>query len=196
LFDALMNHVRRLFDKRKTIGPNAAFRLAQRVTASIRPQACTRASEVSESSHREWLECPATLEGASATGDRLLKRPDRLQQAQLPQALIQCRQRLTYELRLCKLVILSRPAPQTVAGDSAVAQPAMALVMCLVTAAELTGDTPLRHIAWHGSTPRKSSAPSTQGVRAFLVAPGPLTLSGALFMLKTGSDSVIGPRRC
>ena len=40
----------------------------------------------------------------------------------LPQALIQCRQRLTYELRLGKLVIpLSWSAPQPVADDSAVA---------------------------------------------------------------------------
>ena len=39
----------------------------------------------------------------------------------LPQALIQCRQRFTYELRLGKLVILSWSAPQPVADDSAVA---------------------------------------------------------------------------
>ena len=65
-----------------------------------------------------------TLDGASATGDRLLKRPDRLLTGSpLPQALIQCRQRLTYELRLCTLVILSWSAPQPVADDSAVAQP-------------------------------------------------------------------------
>ena len=56
------------------------------------------------------------------TGDHWLKRPGRLSQAQpLPQALIQCRQRLTYELRLGKLVILSWSAPQPVADDSAVA---------------------------------------------------------------------------
>ena len=44
----------------------------------------------------------------------------------LPQALIQCRQRLTDELRLCTLVILSWSAPQPVADDSAVAQPTTA----------------------------------------------------------------------
>jgi len=44
----------------------------------------------------------------------------------LPQALIQCRQRLTYELRLGKLVILSWSAPQPVADDSAVAWPSTA----------------------------------------------------------------------
>ena len=51
---------------------------------------------------------------AQATGSFVAGSP-------LPQALIQCRQRLTYELRLGKLVILSRPAPQPVADDSAVA---------------------------------------------------------------------------
>ena len=35
-----------------------------------------------------------------------------------PQALIQRRERLTYELRLSTLVILKRPAPQPAAGDS------------------------------------------------------------------------------
>ena len=45
----------------------------------------------------------------------------------LPQALIQCRQRLTYELRLGKLVIPgSWSAPQPVADDSAVAWPSTA----------------------------------------------------------------------
>ncbi len=159
LFDALMNSVRRLFDKRKTLGPNAAFRLAQRVTASIRPQACTRASEVSESSHREWLGCPAhpwrsernwrslaRAAGSFATG------------SPLPQALIQCRQRLICELRLCKLVILSWPAPQPVAGDSAVAQPATAFVICLVRAPAPTGDTASRHIPCALTTPRRQAA--------------------------------------
>ncbi len=42
---------------------------------------------------------------------------------------------------------------------------------------------------------QKQSAPSTPGVRAFLVAPRPLTSSGALYMLKTGSNSVIGPKQ-
>jgi hypothetical protein len=39
-----------------------------------------------------------------------------------PQALIQFHQRLAYELRLCKLVILSWSAPWSGTGDSAVAR--------------------------------------------------------------------------
>jgi hypothetical protein len=64
----------------------------------------------------------------------------------LPQALIQCRRRLNYELRLRKLVILSWSAPQLVAGDSAVAQPATTLFAGLVGTLAPTGDTPSRHI--------------------------------------------------
>ena len=52
----------------------------------------------------------------------------------LPQALIQRRQRLTYELRLCKLVILSWSAPQPAAGDLAVAQPTTAFITRLACA--------------------------------------------------------------
>ena len=65
-----------------------------------------------------------TLDRASATGRSLAQAAGSLVAGSpLPQALIQCRQRLTNELRLGTLVILSWSAPQPVADDSAVAQP-------------------------------------------------------------------------
>jgi len=76
---------------------------------------------------------PAQAAGSFVTG------------SSLPQALIQRRQRLTNELRLCKLVILSWSAPQPAAGDSAVAQPTTAVFTCLACASELTGDMSSRH---------------------------------------------------
>src|SRR5208337_3183207 len=89
----------------------------------------------------------------------------------LPQALIQRRQRLTYELRLSMLVILSRPAPQPSAGDSAVAQPTTTPFTGLVRAPEPVGDMPPRHI------PRpRHSAHSTACRAVWLYAPGFLNL--------------------
>ena len=68
-----------------------------------------------------------TLDRASATGRSLAQAAGSfVAGSPLPQALIQCRQRLTNELRLCTLVILSWSAPQPVADDSAVAQPTTA----------------------------------------------------------------------
>ena len=68
-----------------------------------------------------------TLDRASATGRSLSQAAGSLVAGSpLPQALIQCRQRLTDELRLGTLVILSWSAPQPVADDSAVAQPTTA----------------------------------------------------------------------
>ena len=68
-----------------------------------------------------------TLDRASATGRSLAQAAGSLVAGSpLPQALIQCRQRLTDELRLGTLVILSWSVPQPVAGDSAVAQPTTA----------------------------------------------------------------------
>ena len=65
-----------------------------------------------------------TLDRANATGRSLAQAAGSLVAGSpLPQALIQCRQRLTNELRLGTLVILSWSAPQPVADDSAVAQP-------------------------------------------------------------------------
>jgi hypothetical protein len=76
----------------------------------------------------------------------------------LPQALIQCCQRLSYELRLCEPVILWWSAPQPVAGDSAVAQTTMVFFTCLVLAPELTGETPSRHIVLYRLTPGENVA--------------------------------------
>ena len=90
----------------------------------------------------------------------------------LPQALIQCRQRLTYELRLSTLVILSRPAPQLAAGDSAVAQPTTTPFTGLVRAPESIGDMPPRHIL----RPERHSAHSTACRAVWLYAPGFLNL--------------------
>src|SRR5438105_663038 len=69
-----------------------------------------------------------TLDRACASGrtrDRLAG--SFVTRSTLPQALIQCRQRLKHELRLRKLVILSRSVPKRVAGDSVVAQPTTGL---------------------------------------------------------------------
>ena len=74
----------------------------------------------------------------------------------LPQALIQRYQRLSYELRLCELVILLWSAPQPAAGDSAVARPTTVLFTYLVLAPELTGETPSRHMVLHRLTPREN----------------------------------------
>jgi len=68
-----------------------------------------------------------TLDRASASGQSLGRAAGSfVTGSPLPQALIQRLQRLDYELRLCKLVILSRAAPKPAAGDSAVAQPTTA----------------------------------------------------------------------
>ena len=68
-----------------------------------------------------------TLDARAPAGDRLAQAAGSfVTGSPLPQALIQRRQRLDYELRLCKLVILSWSAPQPAAGDSAVAQPTTA----------------------------------------------------------------------
>jgi hypothetical protein len=63
-----------------------------------------------------------------------------------PQALIQPRQRLIYELSLSTLVNLSWSAPQPAAVDLAVAQPTTVFINPLVRAPELVGDSPPRHI--------------------------------------------------
>ena len=114
------------------------------MTAPIRPRACTRANEHSESNHRERWDVRPTLERASATGPSLARAAGSfVAGSPLPQALIQCRQRLTDELRLCMLVILSGSAPQPVADDSAVAQPSTA--SSLVSSAPQNGPGTRRH---------------------------------------------------
>ena len=47
LFDGLMNHGGRLFNKERAIGSNTAFRFAQHVTSPTRPQAGSRRTSAS-----------------------------------------------------------------------------------------------------------------------------------------------------
>ena len=110
----------------------------------------------------------------------------------LPQALIQRRQRLTYELRLSTLVILSRPAPQPAAGDSAVAQPTTTPFTGLVRAPEPVGDMPPRHIPRPTSLRALHCVPSGVVVRAWLPEPCPAATGGSGFRIETGSESAIG----
>jgi hypothetical protein len=63
-----------------------------------------------------------------------------------PQALIQHRQRLIHELRLCKLLNLSWSAPQPATGDLAVAQHTKVFINRLVRMLKVPGDPPPRQI--------------------------------------------------
>jgi hypothetical protein len=63
-----------------------------------------------------------------------------------PRAPIQRRQRLIYELRLCKLANLSRSAPQPATHDLAVTQPTTVLINRLIRSPEPAGDTLTRHM--------------------------------------------------
>ena len=102
------------------------------------------------------------------------------------------RQRLTYELRLSTLVILSRPAPQPAAGDSAVAQPTTTPFTGLVRAPEPIGDMPPRHIPRPTSLRALHCVPSAVVVRAWLPEPCPAATGGSGFTIETGSESAIG----
>ena len=114
----------------------------------------------------------------------------------LPQALIQCRQRLTYELRLGKLVIpLSCSAPQPVADDSAVALALDGLFTGLDRAPERTGDSPPRHIPSPTSLRAHHCVPSSVHVRPCSKGPHSPTSSGSAFPIKNGSEFSIGPTR-
>src|SRR5271166_5835268 len=123
---------------------------------------------------------PAQAAGSSVTG------------SSLPQALIQRRQRLTYELRLSTLVILSRPAPRPAAGDSAVAQPTTTPFTGLVCAPEPIGDMPPCHIPRPTSLRALHCVPSGVAVRAWLPEPCPAATGGCGFTIETGSESAIG----
>jgi hypothetical protein len=123
---------------------------------------------------------PAQAAGSSVTG------------SSLPQALIQRRQRLTYELRLSTLVILSRPASQPAAGDSAVAQPTTTPFTGLVRAPVPIGDMPPCHIPRPTSLRALHCVPSGVVVRAWLPEPCPAATGGSGFTIETGSESVIG----
>jgi len=114
-----------------------------------------------------------TLDRASATGRSLAQAAGSLVAGSpLPQALIQCRQRLTDELRLGTLVILSWSVPQPVADDSAVGPAHDGLFTGLVRAPERTGDTPPRHIPRPTSLCANHCVPSSVGVCAHLPGHG------------------------
>ena len=63
-----------------------------------------------------------------------------------PQAVIQRRQRLIYELRLCKLANLSRSAPQPATHDLAVAQTTTVLINRLIRSPKPGRDTLIQNI--------------------------------------------------
>src|SRR5271157_1668247 len=122
-------------------------------------------------------ESPAQAAGSSVTG------------SSRPQALIQRRQRLTYELRLSRPVIVSRPAPQPPAGDSAVAQPTTTPFTGLVRAPEPIGDMPPRRIPRPTSLCALRCVPSGVVVRVWLPEPCPAATGGSGFTIETGSKS-------
>ena len=115
-----------------------------------------------------------TLDRASATGRSLAQASGSLvADSPLPQALIQCRQRLTNELRLGTLVILSWSAPQPVADDSAVAQPTTA--SSLGSSAPQNGPGTRRHAT---SRARRHSAHIIACRAAWLRAPTSQNMAG------------------
>jgi hypothetical protein len=128
LGNRLMNHVRRLCDREKPLCVNRAFPLERRVTTPIRSRAAPApTSQVTATVVVGW-EVRPTRDRASARGRCLAQAAGSLvSSSPRSQALIPCRQRLTDELRLGTLVILSWSAPQPVADDSAVARPTTVL---------------------------------------------------------------------
>ena len=117
-----------------------------------------------------WVVRP-TLDRASATGRSLAQAAGSLVAGSpLPQALIQCRQRLTNELRLGTLVILSWSAPQPVADDSAVAQPPTA--SSPGSSAPQNGPGTRRHAT---SRARRHSAKSLRAEQRGCMCPPPRT---------------------
>jgi hypothetical protein len=116
-----------------------------------------------------------TLDRASATGRSLAQAAGSLvADSPLPQALIQCCQRLTNEFRLGTLVILSWSAPQPVADDSAVAQPTTA--SSLGSSAPQNGPGTRRHVT---SRARRHSAHIIACRAAWLYAPTSQDMAGA-----------------
>ena len=102
---------------------------------------------------------------------------------------------LTDELRLNTLVILSRPAPQPAAGDSAVAQPTTTPFTGFVRAPEPIGDMPPRHIPRPTSLRTLHCVPSGVVVRAWLPEPCPAATGDSGFTIETGSKSPISINR-
>src|SRR4051812_27525296 len=74
-----------------------------------------------------------------------------------PRALIQRRQRLIYELRLCKLANLSRSALQPATHDLGGAQPTTVPFNRLIRSPEPAGDTLLLHIRIYSLLDAKTS---------------------------------------
>ncbi len=109
----------------------------------------------------------------------------------LPQALIQRRQRLTYELGLSTLVILSWPAPQPEAGDSAVAQSTMTPIAGLARDPDSIGEIPTRHIPRSTSLLALQCVSSCVVVRAWLPEPCSAATGGFRFTIEIGSDSAM-----
>src|SRR5208337_3521929 len=97
----------------------------------------------------------------------------------LPEALIERRLRLTYEIRLSTLVILSRPAPQPAAGDSAVSQPTTRPFTGLVRAPEAIRDLPPRHNPRPTSPRALLCVPGGVVVPAWAPEPGPAATGGS-----------------
>ena len=113
----------------------------------------------------------------------------------LPQALIQCRQRLTYELRLGKLIIPPVVVSTAACGRRLGGGLALdGLFTGLDRAPERTGDSPPRHIPSPTSLRAHHCVPSSVHVRPCSKGPHSPTSSGSTFPIKNGSEFSIGPR--
>ena len=107
----------------------------------------------------------------------------------LPQALIQCRQRLTYELRLGKLVIPFVVVSTAACGRRLGGGLALdGLFTGLDRAPERTGDSPPRHIPSPTSLRAHHCVPSSVYVRPWSKGPRSPTSSGSAFPIKNGSE--------
>ena len=109
----------------------------------------------------------------------------------LAQALIQRRQRLTYELRLHTLAILSRSAQQPAAGGSAVAPPRQSSS----TASSAAQNWP--RIRRHAKSRDRSCSAHVRACRATLAcapncAARSPSSSGSVFLLANGSKVLVG----
>ena len=105
----------------------------------------------------------------------------------LPQALIQCRQRLTYELRLGKLIIPPVVVSTAACGRRLGGGLALdGLFTGLDRAPERTGDSPPRHIPSPTSLRAHHCVPSSVHVRPCSKGPHSPTSSGSAFPIKNG----------
>ena len=133
-----------------------------------------------------------TLDRASATGRSLAQAAGSLVAGSpLPQALIQCRQRLTNELRLGTLVILSWSAPQPCSRRLGGGPAHDGRFTGLVRVPERTGDTPPRHIPRPTSLRAHHCVPSSVCACHCLTGPHPPVSSVSVFVLKTDSKFLL-----